>query len=252
VTEVYLQKLIASCGLASRREAEKLISAGRVSVNGRIVTVLGTKVDPVRDKLALDGTPVRQAGRGIYLLLNKPRGFLSATSDPAGRPTVFELLKGRAATRGARRVFHVGRLDYNSEGLLLLTNDGLLAHALTHPSRQVPRTYRVRVRGSVSQRDMDRLRSGVDLEDGPARVKEAQVVKHNRGSTWLEIVVAEGRNRLVRRLFSRLGHQVVRLVRISYGGVDLGDLPKGTARDLSPEEIATLRRWQARPEERER
>ncbi|HUU00508.1 MAG TPA: pseudouridine synthase [Myxococcota bacterium] len=252
MTEVYLQKLLASRGLASRREAERLIAAGRVSVNGCVVTVPGTKVDPASDKLALDGTPVREATRGIYLLLNKPRGFLSAASDPAGRPTVFELLKGRAATRGARRVFHVGRLDSNSEGLLLFTNDGLLAHALTHPSRQVPRTYRVRVRGTLTQADIGRLRSGVDLEDGPARVTKARIVKRNQGSTWLEIVVAEGRNRLVRRLFSRLGHQVVRLVRVAYGGVELGDLPRGTVRELSPEEIAILRRWQTRPEERER
>ncbi len=243
MTEIRLQKVIAQSGAASRREAERLITSGRVAVNGKVVKTQGIKVDPDLDKVTVDGELLRQNKTSIYLMLNKPQGVLAASSDSEGRKTVFDLLDKQAAARGPRRVFHVGRLDYNSEGLLLLTNDGALTNVLTHPSSGVPRIYRVRVQGLLKQTSLDRLSRGVRLEDGPAKVDSVKVTKRNRSSTWVRLQVREGRNRLVRRLFNELGHQVLRLVRISYGGLELGDLTAGKVRSLTAEEIATLRTW---------
>jgi 23S rRNA pseudouridine2605 synthase len=243
VAEIRLQKVIAQSGVASRREAERLIASGRVMVNSKVVKTQGIKVDPDLDKVSVDGEVLTKNKTSIYLILNKPQGVLAASSDPQGRKTVFDLLDHKAAARGSRRVFHVGRLDYNSEGLLLLTNDGALTNVLTHPSSGVPRIYRVRVQGTLKQKSLDRLCKGVRLEDGPAKVDSIKVTKRNRKSTWVRLQVREGRNRLVRRLFNELNHQVLRLVRISYGGVELGDLTAGKVRSLTPEEIATLRTW---------
>jgi 23S rRNA pseudouridine2605 synthase len=238
-----LQKVIAAGGVASRREAERMITAGRVSVNGRVVRIQGVRVDPDRDEIRVDGKPVSVDRKPLYLMLNKPRLVVATASDPEGRTTVFDILKGQASSRGRNRVFHVGRLDYASEGLLLLTNDGGLADALMHPSSRVPRVYQVRVQGVPSPAELTRLHRGVELEDGPARVKKIHMLKENRSSTWVELIVEEGRNRLVRRLFTALGYPVVRLVRVGYGGVRLGDLPRGKSRKLMPGEVSTLKKW---------
>ena len=244
--EVRLQKAIAAGGVASRREAERLIASGRVSVNGRVVRVQGVQVDPRRDEIRVDGQPVSVGREPIYLMLNKPRSVMATAKDPQGRKTIFDVLRGQASTRGLERVFHVGRLDYASEGLLLLTNDGKLADVLMHPSSRVPRVYQARVRGAPSSTVFSRLKGGVELEDGLARARKARVLKKNPGSTWVELTVLEGRNRLVRRLFCELGHPVLRLVRVGFGGLQLGDLPRGKARRLTSGEITTLKKWRKR------
>jgi 23S rRNA pseudouridine2605 synthase len=238
-----LQKVLAAAGVASRREAERMIAAGRVQVDGRKVTQLGTKVDPDRARIAVDGKPLPSKVRPIYLMMNKPRKVLVTASDDRGRKTVMDLLGDLAGARGDRRVFHVGRLDYHSEGLLLLTNDGELAKALTHPSTQVPRTYQARVTGHPTADLLAKLTRGVHLEDGYATALEARVVRRNSKSTWVELVVSEGRNRLVRRMFTAIQHPVQRLVRIEFGGLSLGDLRTGEVRELSSEEIGILKRW---------
>ncbi len=243
MAEVRLQRVIAAGGRASRRAAERLIAAGRVRVNGRVVRVQGLKVDPDRDEVRVDGQPVSVVSEPRYLMLNKPSSVVATAKDPQGRTTVFDFLAGQASSHGLDRVFYVGRLDYASEGLLLLTNDGGLADALMHPSSRVPRVYQARVRGAPSRATLARLRRGVELEDGPARAREARVLKRNRTSTWVELTLEEGRNRLVRRLFATLGHPVIRLVRVGYGGLQLGDLPRGKVRGLTPGEIDRLKRW---------
>jgi 23S rRNA pseudouridine2605 synthase len=252
VGEVRLQKVIAAGGVASRREAERLIAAGRVSVNGRVVRVQGLRIDPQNDEVRVDGKPVPVKSPPIYLMLNKPRSVVATAKDPQGRKTIFDVLRGQASTRGVERVFHVGRLDYASEGLLLMTNDGKLADVLMHPSSRVPRVYQARVRGAPSPTVFSRLHRGVKLEDGPARARKTRVLKKNPGSTWVEITVVEGRNRLVRRLLSALGHPVLRLVRVGFGGLQLGDLPRGRARRLTAGEISTLKKWRKRKRPLER
>jgi len=243
MTEIRLQKVIASSGMTSRRKAEQLIESGRVSVNGDLVTVLGTKVDPLEDEILVDGELIVPVTKKRYLAFNKPRAVLVAASDPQGRTTIFDMLSKIASVQGVDRVFHVGRLDYMTEGLLLLTNDGDLANSLTHPSREVPRTYRVKVKGVLDKAALARLRSGITLEDGPACPTAARVVKRNRATVWLETTFTEGRNRLVRRIFAALGHPVLRLIRIKYGGVRLGNLRAGQARELTPGEIDVLKKW---------
>lgn len=244
MTDIRLQKLIAAAGVASRREAERLIQEGRVSVNGRRVTTLGTRVDADRDRITVDGKLILKTQESLYLMLHKPRGVIAAVHDPRGRTTIMDLLGDQGMRRGARRVFHVGRLDYNSEGLLLLTNDGALAMALTHPSRAVPRVYRARVQGVVVEKTLQRLMKGISLEDGPVAVVSVEILKNNPRSTWIEVTLVEGRNHLVRRLFHAVGYTVLRLIRVAYGGVELGDLPCGQARPLTEEEIDMLKGWE--------
>lgn len=223
-----------------------MIEAGRVTVNGEIVTVLGTRVNPVKDRVRVDGKLVRQVDERIYLAMYKPRSVICTASDPGHRTTASDLLKGVAATRGPKRVFHIGRLDYNSEGLLLFTNDGQLANDLAHPSNQVPRVYRARVRGSPSNATLQTLRSGIELEDGFAQAVELEVMRRNRSSTWVELVLAQGRNRLVRRLFAAVGHPVLRLIRVAYGGVEIGEMRPGEVRRLTSRELKILRSWRRR------
>lgn len=249
MTEVRLQKVLAQAGVASRREAERMIAAGRVRVDGRRVTRLGTKVDPRQAVIELDGQPIAAAAAPIYLALHKPRQVVATVRDPQGRTTIMDLLGDLGAGSGQRRVFHVGRLDYHSEGLLLLTNDGRLAQVLSHPSSQVPRTYRARVRGRPQPERLRQLMAGVDLEDGPAVALDAAIVGLNPRSTWVEIGVAEGRNRLVRRMFDAIGHPVQRLLRTEYGGVGLGALRPGAVRPLTEPEIELLHNWRPAAEQ---
>jgi 23S rRNA pseudouridine2605 synthase len=234
-----LQKIIAAAGIASRRKAEELISSGRVAVNGRTVTELGTKADPERDHIRVDGRLLHGPQRRIYVLLNKPKGYVTTVSDPEGRPTVMSLLGGIKS-----RVYPVGRLDYASEGLLLLTNDGDLAQQLMKAASHVPKTYLVKVSGQPSEEALTKLRSGVSIEtDEGRRVKTAPAkirIVREATNPWYEITLIEGRNRQIRRMFAQVGHQVEKIRRIRYGPLQL-DLPPGRYRQLTPQEVSRLR-----------
>lgn len=230
-----LQKHLAHCGVASRRKAEELILEGRVKVNGETVTELGVKVDPARDRILVDDKPVN-AERPVYYLVNKPRGYVTTASDEYGRRTVLDLLEDKQA-----RVYPVGRLDKDSEGLLVLTNDGALAYYLTHPACGVKKTYHVNVEGEVTQEELDRIvRDGIRL--GPVLIQpaECRVLRGHSGTTAVEIVVGEGINREIRRLFAALGHEVRRLVRVRIGPLQIKGLGSGKYRHLRRDELATL------------
>jgi 23S rRNA pseudouridine2605 synthase len=234
-----LQKIIAAAGIASRRKAEELISSGRVAVNGRTVTELGTKADPERDHIRVDGRLLHGPQRRIYVLLNKPKGYVTTVSDPEGRPTVMSLLGGIKS-----RVYPVGRLDYASEGLLLLTNDGDLAQQLMKAASHVPKTYLVKVSGQPSEEALRKLRSGVSIEtEEGRRVKTAPAkirIVREATNPWYEITLIEGRNRQIRRMFAQVGHQVEKIRRIRYGPLQL-DLPPGRYRQLTPQEVSRLK-----------
>ncbi len=231
-----LNKLLAHAGLGSRRHCEALIAGGRVTVDGHVVRDLGTRVDADRQKVAVDGEPVRPE-RLVYWLVNKPRGYLCTNHDPAGRPLAIDL-----APKVAQRVYTVGRLDEASEGLLLLTNDGELAHRLMHPRFGVEKTYLVQVAGCPSTDDLQKLLKGVWLSEGHVRAKRVKREKRQGDSTWLRIVLNEGKNREIRRMLARLEHKVLRLRRIALGPVQLERLASGKARRLLPAELDALRR----------
>lgn len=222
---VRLQKVLSQAGIASRRVAEKLITEGRVEVDGRLVTELGTRVDPDVSVIRVDGVRVILDESLVYLALNKPRGMHSTMSDDRGRPCIGDLIEHRV--RGTHNLFHVGRLDADTEGLILLTNDGELAHRLMHPSYQVPKTYLATVAGTVPRGLGKRLRAGVDLEDGRAVVDDFAVVDAIPGKTMLRVTVHEGRKRIVRRLLAAAGFPVQALVRTDIGPVSLGNQRAG-------------------------
>jgi 23S rRNA pseudouridine2605 synthase len=234
-TGVRLQKALAGAGIASRRVGDALVAAGRVTVNG-VVARPGTRIDPDRDVVAIDGDRVVLGGDRAYLLLHKPLGVLSAMSDPQGRSTVADLVPAELS------VHHVGRLDADSEGLLIMTNDGELGHRLTHPSYRVPKRYLADVTGKVTPADLRALRRGVALDDGAASADDAQLVQSVPGHSLVEVTVHEGRNRLVRRMFDAVGHPVERLVRVSIGPLRLGELRAGRWRHLQRAEIESLMR----------
>ena len=229
-----LQKVLAAAGVGSRRACEILIEAGRVTVDGRVAT-LGDKVDPTQAAIAVDGERVVTDARLVYLAMNKPRGVVSTMADEKGRTAIADYL-GNVP----QRVFHVGRLDADSEGLLLLTNDGTLAHKLTHPSYGVAKTYLAEVSGPVRNPVRRQLLAGVELEDGPARVDAFRIVDAVGTRVLVEVVLHEGRKHIVRRLLDAVGHPVDRLVRTAVGPVHLGDLRVGRTRRLSPAEVAGL------------
>jgi 23S rRNA pseudouridine2605 synthase len=231
-----LQKVLAHAGVGSRRHCEELIAAGRVSVDGAIVRQLGTQVDPEKQRIAVDGEAIH-AERHVYWLVNKPRGYLCTNHDPARRPLVIELVP-----KVDQRVYTVGRLDEDSEGLLLLTNDGALAHRLMHPRFGVEKTYLVQVVGSPSREDVQQLLKGVWLSDGHVKARHVKRLKSQGSSTWLRIILSEGKNREIRRMLARLGHKVVRLRRTAIGPVELGPLASGKARKLSGPELRALQR----------
>ena len=231
-----LQKYLARAGVASRRHAEEFIVQGRVQVNNRKVTELGTQVEPGKDLVSVDGKLVSPPEEHAYVLLYKPPGVLTTLSDPQGRPTV-----GHYVARLGRRLFPVGRLDYDAEGALLLTDDGALAHQLMHPSFEVPRTYLAKVRGVPGEATLEKLRGGVRLEDGMATPKSVELHEKADKNTWLRVVVAEGRPHLIKRLCAAVGHPVVRLYRPGYAGIRVEGLRPGEMRPLLPEEVRVLR-----------
>jgi 23S rRNA pseudouridine2605 synthase len=238
-----LQKILSAAGIASRRAAEAYITEGRVSVNGRTVTELGTKADPDADDIRVDGRRIKPATRRVYILMYKPRGYITSRSDPQKRPTVIDLL----AKGGVRDyVYPVGRLDYESEGLLLLTSDGDLAARLTHPSHEVEREYHARVRGVPDRHALERLAKGIVIDGrktSPAEVKLVKVIDTDAGEdSVMSIVLHEGRNRQVRKMCEAIGHPVVRLRRVRIGPITDEHIRPGEFRDLDAREVAALRR----------
>ena len=234
-----LQKIIAASGVASRRKAEELIAARRVTLNGEVVTELGTKADPERDKISIDGTPLPRREQFLYFALHKPKGYVTTVDDPQGRPTVMDLIKDVR-----ERVYPVGRLDYASEGLLLMTNDGALAQKLTKAGSHVPKTYLVKISGRPDEKALTRLRAGItiELEDGrrvktsPASIRLAE----DAANPWYEVVLIEGRNRQIRRMFDRVGYHVEKIRRVKLGALSL-DVPPGKFRPLTHKEVEQLR-----------
>lgn len=238
---VRLQKVLAQAGIGSRRACEILIGDGRVEVNSEVVTEQGRRVDPERDVIRVDGARIPPPRRHLYLALNKPRGVVVTMDDPEGRRSVADLL----VTGGSRaikneRLFHVGRLDADSEGLLILTNDGELANKLAHPSYGVPKTYLAEVTGLVSAETLRKLRRGVTLEDGPVRPASVKITSSAADRTLIKITLQEGRNRVVRRTMEAVGHPVRRLSRIGIGPVRLGNLKVGEYRELTRAELGGL------------
>jgi 23S rRNA pseudouridine2605 synthase len=234
-SNIRLQKVLAAAGLGSRRACEELIEQGRVEVDGRLVREQGVRVDPELAVIRVDGMRVSTRTSAVYLALNKPRGTVSTMSDPQGRPCLADLVGNRE-----QRLFHVGRLDADSEGLILLTNDGELAHRLTHPSFGVPKTYLAEVVGAVP-RDLGKLlRTGVELEDGVVQVDGFRVVGRSGSHVMVEVILHEGRNHIVRRLLAAVDHPVQRLIRTAVGPIKLGDLRPGRSRPLNRAEISEL------------
>ena len=232
---VRLQKLLAQSGVASRRKCEELMLAGLVVVDGEVVTRLGTKVDPRTAVVRVDGKRLPPISEKVYLVLNKPRGVVSTMSDPEGRRTLGDLVADRP-----ERLFHVGRLDTDTSGLLLLTNDGDFAQRMAHPSYEVDKTYVAEVEGEVYRRTIKALLEGVTLDDGRVTVRTARIVQASATKSIVELVIHEGRNRIVRRLLDHVGHPVRRLTRTAIGPVQLGRLPSGEMRELSRDELGDL------------
>lgn len=230
-----LNKFLAHAGVSSRRQCDQLILAGRVTIDGQAVRELGTRVDPEAQHVCVDGQPVKSE-RHVYWVVNKPRGYLCTNHDPAGRPRAIDLVP-----HVSQRVYTVGRLDENSEGLLLLTNDGDLANHLMHPRFGVEKTYLVQVAGHPEAADLAQLLKGVWLSDGHVRATRVKRLKTQGASSWLRIVLREGKNREIRRMLARLNHKVMRLRRTALGPVQLDRLPAGKARKLSGQELTALR-----------
>lgn len=235
VQGVRLQKVLAQAGVGSRRRCEELMATGRVEVNGEVVTQMGVRVDPLTDLVRVDGRRIPPPSDHVYLVLNKPRGVVSTMADEQGRRDLTEFVAGRE-----ERLFHVGRLDTDTSGLLVLTNDGDLAHRLAHPSFEITKTYVALVDGTVGDAVARRLREGVTLEDGPAAVDRFVVKDRSRGRSLVELDLHIGRNRIVRRLMEAVGHPVVELTRTAFGPVRLGGLGVGRSRELSREELGDL------------
>jgi len=232
---IRLQKLLAQSGVASRRKCEELMLDGQVEVDGEVVTRLGTKVDPRTAVIRVEGKRLPQISEKVYLVLNKPRGVVSTMSDPEGRRTLGDLVADRP-----ERLFHVGRLDTDTTGLIILTNDGDFAQRLAHPSYEVDKTYVAEVEGEVYRRITKQLLEGVTLEDGPVTVRKARIVEASEAKSIVELVIHEGRNRIVRRLLAEVGHPVRRLTRTAIGPVKLGRLGSGEMRELTSAELGEL------------
>jgi 23S rRNA pseudouridine2605 synthase len=234
-TGIRLQKALAQAGIASRRNSELLIEQGRVEVDGTVVTEFGTRVDPAVSVIRVDGERIPPLTDHAYVVLNKPRGVVTTMSDPQGRPSIADYVQDRP-----ERLFHIGRLDTDTEGLLLLTNHGEFAHRLAHPSYEVSKTYVAEVDGNVKPGVLRYLLDGVKLEDGPAQADTVKIMSTIKGRTLIQITLHEGRNRIVRRMFDAVGHPVKRLTRTAIGPVRRGNLHTGELRDLDPKELGQL------------
>jgi len=236
-----LQKLIAAAGIASRRHAEELITSGRVTVNGKVVDALGAKADPETDHIKVNGrliNPLLGAREKVYVLLNKPKGYLSSLSDPKGRPLVTKLVPGSLG-----RLHPVGRLDFNTEGLLLLTNDGDFTNHVTSARNNIPKVYRVKVKGTPPENAIKRLRRGIRLEDGDRTAPaEIEFLKQTESNAWFEVTLHQGRNQQVRRMFDAIGHSVLKLARVQIGPLTDPRLKTGEYRQLTPSEVKRLYR----------
>jgi 23S rRNA pseudouridine2605 synthase len=230
-----IQKIISAAGVTSRRAAEALITEGRVRVNGQVVTELGTKADASKDHIKVDGKLINPHQPKTYIMLNKPVGFVTTMSDPEGRPTVQDLLKGVKV-----RVYPVGRLDYNTEGMLIMTNDGDFAHLVTHPKHELPKTYLAKLKGVLDEGQIASIETGLFLDDGKTAPAKLKKIRKEEANSWVEITITEGRKRQVRRMFDRVGRSVIKLKRIRTGNLVLGDLPEGTFRYLTPVEVQGL------------
>jgi 23S rRNA pseudouridine2605 synthase len=230
-----LQKIISAAGIASRRHAEKLITAGRVSIDGTVVNELGLKADAERNIIRIDGKIISVEKTNLYIALNKPAGFVTTMSDPQKRPTVVDLLSAVP-----ERVYPVGRLDYDSAGLLLLTNDGDFAQKVQHPRFQIPKVYRVKIQGRLSKEELKKLSKGIFLSDGVFKPDNFLMVKINVRSCWLRLTLKDGKNRIIRRGFEVSSHRVTRLVREAIGDLNLGNLKEGSWRYLTKKEITRL------------
>ena len=230
-----LQRVMAAAGIGSRRECETIIEEGRVEVDGEMVTTLGTKVDPSKQKIVVDGDELKQE-RLQYFMLNKPTGVLSTSNDPSGRVRVIDLIMTK------NRVYNVGRLDQSSEGLILVTNDGELANRLTHPRYGVEKKYHVQVVGRPDAADLKTLVDGVYLAEGKAKATSAKFIRKGKESSWIEITLTEGRNREIRRLLAKIGHKVRTLRRVAIGPLKLKDLPSGAHRELTSGELNALKK----------
>lgn len=232
---IRLQKALAQAGVASRRACEVMIEEGRVEVNGQVIMEQGVRVDPARDVIRVDGSRIPPARHHLYFVLNKPRGVVSTLEDPEGRPTLKDYMD-----RQKERLFHVGRLDTDTEGLILLTNDGEFAHRLAHPSYEVSKTYLAEVEGKLDMKVVERIEKGLRLEDGPVKPDRVKLIDATETKSLIRITLHEGRNRIVRRMMDAVGHPVRRLSRISIGPVRLGNLRVGESRHLTREEIGEL------------
>lgn len=230
-----LQKIISAAGIDSRRHAEKLITAGRVSVNGEVVKELGVKADPQKDVIRIDGNTISVEKTNYYIALHKPAEYITAMSDPQNRPTVVDLVRDVP-----ERVYPIGRLDYDSAGLLLLTNDGDFAQKMQHPRFQIPKTYRAKISGRLSSEEFKQITKGVSLPDGVFKPENLKIEKINDKSCWLRLTLREGKNRIIRRGFEAAGHPVTRLVRESIGNITLRGLKEGEWRALTGQEIHQL------------
>lgn len=231
-----LQKVIAQAGIASRRKAEELIANGKVKVNGKVVTELGTKVDPLKDNIEVNGKQIKQE-KLVYILLNKPKGYITTADDPQNRPIVFDLIRDIP-----QRLHSVGRLDFDTAGLLLLTNDGDLTYKLTHPKFEKEKIYLVRVKGRITQKVIKNLERGVELEDGKTAPAKVKLVKLKRDFSLLKLTIHEGRNRQIRRMMETVGFPVIYLKRIQLGPLTLGNLKTGQYRNLTQKEIKFLKK----------
>ncbi|HEY0809936.1 MAG TPA: pseudouridine synthase [Longimicrobiales bacterium] len=243
MTVMRLQKFLAGAGVSSRRKAEELITAGKVKVNGQLVTELGTKIDDAKDAITVNGKKIESA-ETVWIALHKPRGYVSTRKDPQGRPTVYDLLPPALHT-----LFYVGRLDLDSEGLLLMTNDGDTANRLLHPRYEVERVYELLIRGELKPDRIDQLLEGVEIEDGIARAESVRVLGVSRNEMRLRLTLREGKKREVRRMLWAVGHKVLRLKRISYGPIELARLPEGKWRKLTDEELRILAKGPGRARE---
>jgi 23S rRNA pseudouridine2605 synthase len=233
---VRLQKILAEAGVASRRGGEELIRTGRVSVNGRVISQLGFKADPVLDRIRVNGRPIPRLSPKVYYLLYKPPGVITSLNDPEGRSTVKDLIP-----RIKTKVFPVGRLDYDAEGLLLLTNDGELAMRLSHPRYGVPRTYLVKVKGILTPAEMEQVAQGVMLEDGMSPIMEVLPARRLAKNSWLRVTLHEGRNRVIKRTFEAIHHPVLQLRRTRFASLNLVGMRPGECRPLTSEEIDHIR-----------